>query len=75
MWRWTKLIKPYFDFNPFSNNNNYIEEDIKIKEKIEENIKDVIYDDYDEDEPEWNDINLNQQGYFHKNRNYKLKEK
>ena len=42
MWRWTKLINPYFDFNPFSNNNNYIEEDIKIKEKIEENIKDEI---------------------------------
>ncbi len=33
MWRWTKLIKPYFDFNPFSNDNNYIEEDIKIKKK------------------------------------------
>ena len=37
-----KLIEPYFDFNPFSNNNNYIEEDIKIKKKIEENIKDKI---------------------------------
>ncbi len=75
MRRWTKLIKPCFDFNPFSNNNNYIEEDITIKEKIEENIKDVNL---------WwlwwgwtwmNDINLNQQGYFDKNGNYKLKEK
>ena len=42
MWRCIKLINPYFDFNLFSNNNNYIEEDIKIKEKIEKNIKDII---------------------------------
>ena len=34
-----KLIKPYLDFNPFSNNNNYIEEDIKIKKKLKKILK------------------------------------
>ena len=89
------LIKPDLDFsiNPFIKkkdsfkfNNLYNEEEKNLNDNIEldkneydEDIKNEIYDEYDENEPdpEWNDDNfdMNQKGYFDENGTFKLKEK
>ena len=89
------LIKPDLDFsiNPFIKkkdsfkfNNLYNEEEKNLNVNIEldkneydEDIKNEIYDEYDENEPdpEWNDDNfdMNQKGYFDENGTFKLKEK
>ena len=84
-----------FSMNPFiekdnnTNLNNFYDEEEKEKntkddlelEKndYDEEIKNEIYEEYDENEPdpEWNDDNfdMNQQGYFDENGTFKLKER
>ena len=84
-----------FSMNPFiekdnnTNLNNFYDEEEKEKNtkddleleknEYDEEIKNEIYEEYDENEPdpEWNDDNfdMNQQGYFDENGTFKLKER
>ena len=82
-------MNPFIEKDNNTNLNNYYDEEEKEKntkddlelEKndYDEEIKNEIYEEYDENEPdpEWNDDNfdMNQQGYFDENGTFKLKER
>ena len=81
-------MNPLIEKDNNTNLNNFYDEEEKEKntkddlelEKndYDEEIKNEIYEEYDENEPdpEWNDDNfdMNQQGYFDENGTFKLKE-
>ena len=82
-------MNPFIEKDNNTNLNNFYDEEEKEKNtkddleleknEYDEEIKNEIYEEYDENEPdpEWNDDNfdMNQQGYFDENGTFKLKER